>query len=225
MRILYAEDEKQMSAAVTAVLRHNHYSVDAVFDGEEAVDWALSVEYDIIILDIMMPKKDGIEVLKELRDRGVTAPVLLLTAKSQIGDRVSGLDAGADDYLSKPFSMDELLARVRALSRRTQTYTQSVLSSGNTSLNRSSFSLTGPGGSVTLGSKEFQILEMLMTANGATVSPDRIMDSVWGLETESDISIVWVYISYLRKKLKSVGSNTEIAVSRGNGYYLRERNG
>ena len=225
MRILYAEDEKQMSAAVTAVLRHNNYAVDAVYDGEDAIDWALSVDYDIIILDIMMPKKDGIEALKEIRDHGITAPALLLTAKSQIADRVSGLDAGADDYLSKPFSMDELLARVRALSRRTRNYTQSVLNFGNTSLNRSTFSLAGPDGSLTLGGKEFQILEMLMAADGATVPPGRIMDSVWGLETESDISIVWVYISYLRKKLKAVGSDTEVAVSRGNGYFLRKQNG
>ena len=225
MRILYAEDEKQMSQAVTAVLKHSNYSVDAVYDGEEAVDWALSTDYDVIVLDIMMPKKDGIEVLKELRNNGITTPTLLLTAKSQIEDRVAGLDAGADDYLSKPFSMEELMARIRALSRRKQSYTQSILTMGNTSLNRSSFLLSGPDFEFTLGSKEFQIMEMLMSANGSTVSPDRIMDSVWGLESESDISIVWVYISYLRKKLKSIGSDTEIAVSRGNGYYLRKSNG
>ena len=225
MRILYAEDEKQMSQAVTAVLKHSNYSVDAVYDGAEAVDWALSTDYDVIVLDIMMPKKDGIEVLKELRNNGITTPTLLLTAKSQIEDRVAGLDAGADDYLSKPFSMEELMARIRALSRRKQSYTQSILTMGNTSLNRSSFLLSGPDSEFTLGSKEFQIMEMLMSANGSTVSPDRIMDSVWGLESESDISIVWVYISYLRKKLKSIGSDTEIAVSRGNGYYLRKSNG
>ena len=225
MRILYAEDEKQMSAAVTAVLKHSNYSVDAVYDGEEAVDWALSTDYDVIVLDIMMPKKDGIEVLKELRQNGITTPALLLTAKSQIEDRVAGLDAGADDYLSKPFSMEELMARIRALSRRSQSYTQSILTIGNISLNRSSYLLSGPDAEFTLGSKEYQIMEMLMSANGSTISPDRIMDTVWGLESEADISIVWVYISYLRKKLKTIGSDIEIGVSRGNGYYLRQTNG
>ena len=220
MRILYAEDEKQMSAAVTAVLRHNNYSVDAVYDGEDAVDWALSVDYDILILDIMMPKKDGIEILKELRDKGVTAPALLLTAKSQVSDRVSGLDAGADDYLSKPFSMEELLARLRALSRRTKNYTQNILSFGNTTLDRTAFRISGPDGVLALGSKEFQIMEMLMSANGATVPPERIMDSVWGLETESDISIVWVYISYLRKRLSAMNSKVKIVSKRNIGYKL-----
>ena len=225
MRILYAEDEKQLSAAVTAVLKHNNFSVDAVYDGQDAVDWALSLDYDVIILDIMMPKLDGIEALREIRGHAINTPVLLLTAKSQIEDRVSGLDAGADDYLSKPFSMDELMARVRALGRRAQSYTHSVLTMGNTSLDRSSFLLSTESGGFTLGNKEFQILEMLMSANGTTVSPDRIFDSVWGLESDSDTNIVWVYISYIRKKLKTIGSDIEIIVSRGQGYYLRNSDG
>ncbi|MGI5889070.1 MAG: response regulator transcription factor [Oscillospiraceae bacterium] len=225
MRILYAEDEKQMSSAVCAILKHNNYSVDAVYDGADAYDWAVSGDYDVIILDIMMPKKSGIEVLKEIRQEGITAPVLLLTAKSEVEDKIQGLDAGADDYLPKPFSMDELLARIRALSRRKENYTQSVLTFGNTTLNRSTYELRGPDDCIRLGNKEFQIMEMLMTAGGSPVSTEHIMDSVWGFDSEAEINTVWVYMSYLRKKLKLIGSDARIDAFRGTGYLLTSKNG
>ena len=220
MRVLYAEDEQQMSSAVCAVLKHNNYSVDAVYDGQDAVDYALLADYDAIILDIMMPKKDGIQVLKEIRENGITTPVILLTAKAEIEDRIIGLDAGADDYLSKPFAMGELMARLRAMSRRKPDYAPNTVTLGNISLNRATFELAGPEETFRLGNKEYQIMEMLMTSNGTPVSADRILEQAWEYDSEADTNVVWVYISYLRKKLKQAGADVKISSSRGNGYYL-----
>ena len=220
MRILYAEDEQQMSRAVCAVLQHNHFAVDAVYDGQDALDYALLSEYDVIILDIMMPKMDGIQVLTEMRKKMVHTPVILLTAKSEIEDRIAGLDAGADDYLSKPFSMGELMARIRALTRRQPEFRPNRIEFGNTSLDTASFEMAGPDGTIRLGNKEYQIMELLMSSKGSPVSTDRIMERVWEVDSDAETNVVWVYISYIRKKLKQVGSDIKISSARGSGYYL-----
>lgn len=220
MRILYAEDERELSNAVCAILRHNRYSVDAVYDGGDALDYALSGCYDALILDIMMPKRDGLSVLRELRGRGVTLPVLLLTAKGDTPDRIAGLDSGADDYLPKPFDTGELLARLRALVRRQAGFTPTTLSVGNTSLNGATYELSGPSGGARLGNREFQLLELLMRSRGTVVPAERIMERIWGYDSDAEINVVWVYVSYLRKRLAAVGSDCEIRAVRGIGYCL-----
>ena len=222
MRLLLAEDEQDLSKALCAILKHNNYSVDAVFNGQDALDYGLCENYDGIILDIMMPKKNGIEVLTELRKSGVDTPVLILTAKSEVDDKILGLDSGADDYLTKPFAMGELLARIRALTRRKADFTPNLLTSGNLSLNRESFELSVEDESIRLGNKEFQMMEMLMSNPGRLISTEQFMERIWGYETEAEINVVWVYISYLRKKLSSLKANLEIKAVRGVGYTLEE---
>ncbi|MBR3817506.1 MAG: response regulator transcription factor [Clostridia bacterium] len=222
MRLLLAEDEKELSKALCAILKHNNYSVDAVYNGQDALDYGLDENYDGIILDIMMPKMNGLEVLKELRKNGVSTPVLMLTAKSEVEDRIVGLDTGADDYLTKPFNMGELLARIRALTRRRSEFSPNLMSFGNISLNRESFELSVGNESMRLGNKEFQMLEMLMTNPGRLISTEQFMERIWGYDTDAEINVVWVYISYLRKKLSSLGANTEIKAVRGVGYTLEE---
>ena len=223
MRLLLAEDEKELSKALCAILKHNNYSVDPVFNGQDALDYGLCENYDGIILDIMMPKMNGLDVLKELRAKGVSTPVLMLTAKAEVDDRILGLDLGADDYLTKPFSMGELLARIRAVTRRKSEFSPNVLSSGNVSLNRETFELTADGNSVRLGNKEFQMMEMLMSNPGRLISTEQFMERIWGYETEAEINVVWVYISYLRKKLSNLNANVEIKAVRGVGYTLEEK--
>lgn len=220
MRILLAEDEKEMSNALVAILKHNNYSVDAVYDGADALDYGLSENYDIIILDIMMPKMDGIEVLEKLRKNGIHVPILMLTAKSQIEDRILGLDKGADDYLGKPFAMGELLARVRAMGRRKSEFTPNLIQVGNITLNKESYELSNGISSLRLGNKEFQMLEILMTNPKRMISTEQFMERVWGYEAEAEINVVWVYISYLRKKLTSLDANIKIKAVRGLGYCL-----
>ncbi len=222
MRILLAEDEKELSKALTAILKYNHYSVDAVYDGADAFDYGVAENYDAIILDIMMPKKNGIEVLEELRKNGVTTPILILTAKSEIDDRITGLDAGADDYLTKPFAMGELLARLRAMTRRRSEYTPDIISVGNIKLDRSTFELSSEHASFRLGNKEFQMMEILMRESGRIITTDNLLERIWGYDAETDNSVVWVYISYLRKKLTALGANVEIKAVRGVGYSLAE---
>ena len=222
MRLLLAEDEQDLSKALCAILKHNNYSVDAVYDGQDALDYGLSENYDGIILDIMMPKKNGIEVLTELRKSGVDTPVLILTAKGEVDDKILGLDSGADDYLTKPFAMGELLARISALSRRKADFTPNLLSSGNLSLNRETFELSVEDDSIRLGNKEFQMMEMLMSNPGRLISTEQFMEKIWGYETEAEINVVWVYISYLRKKLASLKASLEIKAVRGVGYTLEE---
>lgn len=222
MRLLLAEDEKDLSKALCAILKHNNYSVDPVYDGEDALDYGLCENYDGIILDLMMPKKNGLEVLKELRANGISTPVLVLTAKAEIDDRIAGLDAGADDYLTKPFAMGELLARIRALTRRKTEFSPNVVTLGNLSLNRETFELSTDKGSFRLGNKEFQMIEMLMSNPGRLISTEHFMERIWGYETEAEINVVWVYISYLRKKLTSLEANLEIKATRGVGYTLEE---
>ncbi len=223
MRLLLAEDEEELSQALAAVLRHNNYSVDTVFDGQEALDYLEGQEYDGVILDIMMPKKSGLEVLKTIRAHKNQVPVLLLTAKTQVDDRVEGLDAGADDYLGKPFAMKELLARVRAMTRRQSNLTDNVLTVGNLNLNRSTFELSAGGEAIRLANKDFQMMEMLMVNPGQIISTERFMEKIWGYDSETEINVVWVYVSNLRKKLASLGADMEIKAVRNQGYSLEKR--
>lgn len=220
MRILLAEDEKELSNALVAILKHNNYSVDPVYDGADALDYGLSENYDIIILDIMMPKLSGLEVLKKLRDKGIHTPILMLTAKAEIEDRITGLDLGADDYLSKPFAMGELLARIRAMGRRKSEFTPNIIGVGNVSLNKENYELTNDKASLRLGNKEYQMMEMLMVNPKRLISTEQFMERIWGYDAQAEINVVWVYISYLRKKLDSLEANVKIKAVRGVGYQL-----
>lgn len=220
MRLLLAEDEQEMSNALVTILKHNNYSVDAVYDGQDAYDYLATELYDAAILDIMMPKMDGITVLKKIRAEGNAVPVLLLTAKSEIDDRVDGLDAGADDYLTKPFAMKELLARVRALTRRVGDVTDNVLKFGDIALDRGTFTLSHDDNETKLTGKEFQMLEMLMANPGQVISVEQFMDKIWGYDTDTELNVVWVYISYVRKKLTSLGAKTKVKATRNVGYSL-----
>lgn len=223
MRLLLAEDEKDLSKALCAMLKHNNYSVDPVYNGQDALDYGLCENYDGIILDLMMPKMDGIEVLTELRKQGISTPVLILTAKTDVEDRITGLDAGADDYLTKPFAIGELLARIRAMTRRKSEFSPNILTIGNLSLNRETFELSTDKGSFRLGNKEFQMIEMLMDNHNRLISTEQFMERIWGYETEAEINVVWVYISYLRKKLAAIEATLEIKATRGVGYTLEEK--
>ncbi len=222
MRVLIADDEPEMASVLEALLRRENYSVDVVHDGQDALDYGLADNYDCLVLDIMMPKKDGIQVLQALRAQNVSTPVLLLTAKGQVEDRIAGLDSGADDYLPKPFHNGEFLARVRALTRRGQVFTPSVLAAGNIRLDCSTFELRCGGSAIRLGSKEFQMLELLMRQKGRVVTTEQFMERIWGYDSEVEISVVWAYISYLRRKLEAVGADVRISTRRGFGYLLEE---
>ena len=220
MRLLYAEDERSMSEAVVDILTYHKYTVDAVYDGEEALDYAEAGDYDGIILDIMMPRMSGLEVLKKLRASGDNTPVLLLTAKTEIEDRIEGLDLGADDYLPKPFAMGELLARIRAMLRRRENFTPDVLTYGNISLNTATYELGVGEETVVLPKLEYQLMELLMANKNVYLSSEDILVKIWGYDSESDLGIVWVYISYLRKRLAQLGANVSIKVKRNIGYKL-----
>lgn len=222
MRLLLAEDEKALSKVLTAILERNHYSVDAVYDGEEALAYLQSDTYDAVILDIMMPKKDGIEVLKELRKAQNNIPVLLLTAKAEIDDKVLGLDAGANDYLTKPFHTRELLARIRAMTRVNTSQMNSLMQMGNITLNQATLELSSNYGSVRLANKEFQMMEMLMSNPHNLIPTERFMEKIWGYDSEAELNVVWVYISYLRKKLLALHANIQIKATRNAGYSLEE---
>ncbi len=220
MKLLYAEDEISMSEAVVDILTYHKYIVDAVYDGEDALMYAESDEYDGIILDIMMPKLSGLEVLKKLRKSGNTTPILLLTAKAEIEDRIEGLDLGADDYLPKPFAMGELLARVRAMLRRKDNFTPDILTCGNISLNMQSYELSGNGQSFILPKLEYQLMEILMRNKGIYLSSETLLTKVWGYDTDTELGTVWVYISYLRKRLSAIDANVTITAKRNAGYTL-----
>lgn len=220
MRLLLAEDEKELAKALAVILRHNSYSVDVVHNGEDALCYLENAEYDGAILDIMMPKLDGLSVLKKIRDMGNGIPVLILTAKSGIDDRVEGLDAGADDYLTKPFAMKELLARVRAMLRRRTESADTSLTFGDITLELASCMLSCGENKIRLTNKEFQMLEMLITADGGIISVDRFMDKIWGYDSDTEQNVVWVYVSYLRKKLSGLGSTVVIEAHRNLGYSL-----
>lgn len=220
MRLLLAEDEKSLSRALVKILEHGNYSVDAVYDGEEALDYLEADNYDGVILDIMMPKKDGLTVLKTIRAKGNLVPVLLLTAKSEIDDKVAGLDMGANDYLTKPFAPPELLARIRAMTRTQTARADSSLRLGNITLDTSSYELSSPFGSYRLANKEFQMLEMMMSNPKQLIPTERFMEKIWGYDSEAEINVVWVYISYLRKKLNALKANVSIRAARNAGYTL-----
>ena len=222
MKLLYAEDEESMSEAVVDILTYHKYVVDAVYDGQEALDFARAEQYDGIILDIMMPKLSGLEVLKQLRSEGCRTPVLLLTAKSEVEDRIDGLDAGADDYLPKPFVMGELLARIRAMLRRREEFTPDVLELGDIKLNMSNYELSGNGQSFVLPKLEYQLMEVLMLNQGIYLSSEDLLVKVWGYDTEAEIGTVWVYISYLRKRLQALNSKVKLTAKRNIGYTLVE---
>ncbi len=222
MRLLLAEDEKELSRALTAILVRNNYSVDAVYDGEEALAYLNSNNYDGAILDIMMPKMDGLSVLRKIRNQGNPVPILLLTAKSEIDDKVEGLDAGANDYLTKPFAAKELLARIRAMTRENTGAVNSYLQMGNLSLDLASFTLSSPSGSLRLANKEFQMLEMMMGNPGQLISSEHFFERIWGYDSEVELNVVWVYISYLRKKLTTLNANVQIKAARNAGYFLEE---
>ena len=220
MKLLYAEDERSLSEAVVDVLEYHKYRVDPVYDGQEALDYAENDRYDGIILDVMMPRKSGLEVLKALRAKGDKTPILLLTAKAEVEDRIQGLDLGADDYLPKPFAMGELLARIRAMLRRREDFTPDLLRMGNLSLDRQSYTLRVEENSLLLPKLEFQLMELFLLNRGIYLSTEDILVKVWGYDTEAEIGVVWVYISYLRKKLAGLGANVVIKAKRNIGYTL-----
>ena len=222
MRVLLAEDEKALSKALVTILERNNYSVDAVYDGESALEYLENDNYDIAILDIMMPKIDGLTVLKNVRKRNNLIPILLLTAKSEVDDKVEGLDAGANDYLAKPFHSKELLARIRAIIRTQTGQSNSKLSMGNIVLDQTSFELSSTAGNYRLSNKEFQILELLMSNPNQLISSERFLEKIWGYDSEAEINVVWVYISYLRKKLSAIHADIQIKATRNAGYSLEE---
>jgi two-component system, OmpR family, response regulator ArlR len=220
MRLLLAEDEKELSEALQVILEHHNFAVDAVENGRDALDYLVAGDYDGAILDIMMPQLDGLTVVRRAREQGLRLPILLLTAKGEVGDRVVGLDSGADDYLPKPFATQELLARIRAMTRRQPTVTGNVLSCGNLSLDRATYQLSTQEGQLRLANKEFQIMEILMTSPNQPIPTERLMEKIWGYDSEAEINVVWVYVSYLRKKLASLASTAEIKAIRNIGYTL-----
>ncbi len=222
MRLLLAEDERALSKALTTILERNHYSVDAVYDGQEALDYLSCGQYDGVILDIMMPRIDGITVIKTLRRQGNLVPVIMLTAKSEVDDKVEGLDSGANDYLTKPFQTKELLARIRAMTRSAPVQGDKRLKFGNVTLDQASFELSTPHGSVRLANKEFQMLQLLMGNPHSLISSEHFMEKIWGYDSDTEMNVVWVYISYLRKKLAALNANIQIRATRNAGYSLEE---
>ncbi len=223
VKLLFAEDDRDLSRAVRTLLERSGYSVDVTDNGSDAVDFAEGGDYDGIILDWMMPGIDGISVLRTLRENGVSTPCLILTARDSIEDRVQGLDAGADDYLSKPFSTSELLARVRAMLRRRSVYVPDIVSFRDLQLDKSTMELRGGGKAARLSAKAFQLMEMLIERPHTVLSVQQMMDHVWGWDSEAEINVVWVNISFLRKKIAELGAHVEIRATRGVGYSLEPK--
>lgn len=222
MRLLIAEDNRDISKALVTLFEKNNYGADAVYNGNDALEYALTGNYDGIILDIMMPGQDGIEVLKKLRQKHIATPVLMLTAKGEISDRVTGLDAGADDYLPKPFAISELLARVRAMLRRRSDFQPDILDINGVQLNRGTLELSYDDRTVRLVAREFQVLEMLMEHKEQIISTDTMMEHIWGWDSDVEVNIVWVTISNIRKKFQSLNAPLQIRAVRGIGYQLEE---
>ena len=221
MKLLFAEDERSLSRAITHILEKNRYSVDAVYDGQAALEYLENGNYDGVILDIMMPKVDGISVLRAIRAKGNPVPVLMLTAKSEIDDKVLGLDSGANDYLTKPFDTKELLARIRAMTRGRQSV-DATMTFGNLTLNRGSFELSSPSGSFRLANREYQMIELLLHNPGQVIPTERFLEKIWGYDSDVEINVVWVYISYLRKKLAALHADVQIRATRNTGYSLEK---
>lgn len=222
MRILLAEDEPALNKALTKILQRNNYTVDSVYDGEEALAYLNSGLYDLALLDIMMPKTDGLTVLKNIRQNKNLIPVIMLTAKSQSEDKIEGLDCGADDYVTKPFDAEELLARIRAVLRRQDDVKTTLLTCGNLTLNLKTYRLSTPICSMKLNHKEFQLMEILMKNPKNVISAEKMMDKIWEADSNADLNVVWVYLSGLRKKLSDAGATVKIKTSRNAGYYLEE---
>lgn len=222
MRLLIVEDEVDLAEALTAFFEKNHFSVDAVHNGADAYEYAVSGGYDAVILDVMMPRMNGIQVLERLRAEGVKTPIMMLTAKGQKNDRITGFNAGADDYLPKPFDPDELLSRVRAILRRSEAYQPTVLTYGDVTLDPTTGLLSCGGQSLRLGGRELQVMELLIRSPRQVFSAERIMERVWGWDNEAEINVVWVNISNLRKKLRAIGSHVTLRANRGLGYVLEE---
>ena len=220
MRILIAEDEVTIARALKVMLEKNKYAVDMVHNGNNALDYIQAAAYDALVLDIMMPGMDGIEVLKAARSAGNTTPALFLTAKAEVADRVAGLDAGADDYLPKPFAASEFLARVRALTRRSSAYASSAVRFGNVTLDRSQYLLKTASGEVRLNNKEYQLMELFFRHPRQVFSSEHLMEKIWGFDSEADMDVVWTYIGFLRKKLRQICADIEIRTIRGAGYAL-----
>lgn len=220
MRILIAEDDPKLLKSLAYIFQNDNYAVDGVGNGQDALDYALTGEYDGLVLDIMMPGEDGITILKKLRQSGITTPALFLTARTEVYQRVEGLDAGADDYLPKPFSTPELLARVRAMLRRKDNYTPDLLTFHDTVLNRSTYELSCQGRTQILSGKEFQVMEVLMQKPGMIVPTEEFMTHIWGWNTSVDTSVVWVHISNIRRKIGKIGAQVRIRFVRGAGYVL-----
>lgn len=219
MRILLAEDERSLARALVKIFEKNNYSADAVYNGVDALEYLSMGNYDVAIFDVMMPKMDGITALRKLRASGNKIPVLILTAKSEIDDKVMGLDSGANYYLTKPFDTKELLAAIRTITRNTAEV-DSKLRFGNISLDRATYTLAGESGSFRLANKEFQMMEMLISNPGHMISAEQFMEHIWGFDNDAEINVVWVYVSYLRKKLTALGANVTIKSSRNIGYSL-----
>lgn len=223
MRILVVEDEEAIAEALAHILTKNKYIVDTCYDGESGCDNAVSGIYDIIILDIMLPIMNGLDILKEIRRSGISCPVLLLTAKDEISDKVKGLDLGADDYLTKPFAMEELLARVRSLSRRTgKPVSDDSLHYGDLTLNTRTYELSCSGSALSLGLKEYSIMEYMLSNPGKVISKEMMIEKIWGYDSDAEYNNVEVYISFLRKKLRHIHSSAAIRTVRGVGYRLEE---
>ena len=222
MRILIAEDELTIARALKVMLEKNRYAVDVVHNGNDALDYMPATAYDALVLDIMMPGKDGIEVLKAARAAGNATPALFLTAKAEIVDRVAGLDAGADDYLPKPFAASEFLARVRALTRRSGAYAPAAPTFGNTTLDCGQYLLKTASAQVRLNNKEYQLMELFLRHPRQVFSSEHLMEKVWGLDSEAEMDVVWTYIGFLRKKLRQIGAEVEIRTIRGAGYAMEE---
>ena len=220
MKILIVEDERQLSDVLVVLLKQNLHEVHAVYNGVDGEDYALTGVYDAIILDIMLPKKNGIEVLRSLRKQGNSTPVLLLTAKSEIEDRIKGLDCGADDYLTKPFASGELLARLRAITRRGTEFIGDELRAGNTTLDKNTHELRGEMGIVKLAAKEYQIMDMLLYNRSQIIPKERFVEKIWGFDNEAEYNTIEVYVSFVRKKLTAIGSDLQIKAVRNVGYCL-----
>ena len=224
MRLLLAEDDKELSNSIVRILKFNEYIVDQAFDGQEALDCIEYVDYDLVILDVMMPKMDGITVVKKLREKGNNVPVLMLTALADTDDKVNGLDSGADDYLTKPFVIKELMARIRALARRSDKNILETTKIGDLELDKNNFEIKYLDKSERLTAKEFKLMELLIKNQNMLISTEKIMEEIWDLDSDAEINVVWVFISALRKKLSSIGANYEIKAVRGVGYRLEAKN-
>ena len=221
-RILVLDDEKEIADLVTLYLKNEGYQVHEFYDSEDALRFIKDNPVDLAMLDIMMPKVDGLTVLRKVRGKGNLVPIILLTAKSEVDDKVEGLDAGANDYLAKPFHSKELLARIRAITRAQTAQADSKLAMGNVTLDRATFELSTTKGSFRLANKEFQMLELLMCNPHQLISSERFLEKIWGYDSEAEINVVWVYISYLRKKLSALHANIQIKATRNAGYSLEE---